>query len=84
MSVYTLVYTKSAAADIGKLDTLSKKRLGKKIIEWRQDPVSKSRKLTNSKIGGYRYRVGDYRVVFDVIGLKVIILRVGHRKEICR
>ena len=84
MAEFALVYTKRAVADIGKLDSLSRKRLGVKILELRKDPAGKSRKLINNKIGTYRYRIGDYRVVFDLAGMKVVVLRVGHRKGICR
>ncbi|MFH1436719.1 MAG: type II toxin-antitoxin system RelE/ParE family toxin, partial [Pseudomonadota bacterium] len=27
-------------------------------------------------------RVGDYRIIFDMEGLEIVILRVGHRKHI--
>jgi len=84
MNSYTLVYTKRAVVDIGELDTLSRKRLGKKVMELCKDQAGKSRKLVNTKIGGYRHRIGDYRVVFDLAGSKVVILKVGHRREIYR
>ena len=32
---------------------------------FRKDPISLAKKLTNPKLGTYRYKVGDYRVVFD-------------------
>ena len=34
----------------------------------------------------YRLRVGDYRVVYDIIEdvVVVLILRVGHRKDVYR
>lgn len=81
---YTLVYTKRAVEDIEKLDTLAKKRIGIKILELQNSPIEKSRKLFNSKLGSYRYRIGDYRIIFDLDGIRVVILRVGHRKEIYR
>jgi mRNA interferase RelE/StbE len=34
------------------------------------------------KIGAYRFRIGDYRVVFDIDDNNVVILRIGHRKSI--
>jgi mRNA interferase RelE/StbE len=40
--------------------------------------------LTDPEIGTYRFRIGDYRVIFDLEGNDVIVLRVGHRKEIYR
>jgi len=84
MPDFTLVYTRRAVADIGKLDSLSRKRLGIKILELRKDPAGKSRKLMNARIGSYRYRIGDYRVIFDLVGMRVVVLRVGHRREIYR
>ncbi|TKB76764.1 MAG: hypothetical protein E8D45_05755 [Nitrospira sp.] len=26
--------------------------------------------------------MGDYRVVFDLVGEEIVVLRVGHRREI--
>jgi len=33
-------------------------------------------------LGSYRLRIGDYRVIFDIIGNDIVVLRIGHRKEI--
>jgi mRNA interferase RelE/StbE len=35
---------------------------------------------------GYRVRVGDYRIVYDVLHdeLTVLVIRIGHRREIYR
>lgn len=38
--------------------------------------------MTDPKIGTYRFRTGDYRVIFDIEGKDIVILRAGHRKEI--
>lgn len=34
------------------------------------------------QLGSYRFRIGDYRVIFDIENDKIIILRVGHRAKI--
>jgi len=47
-----------------------------------EDPLRHAEKLTQSKLGSYRFRIGDYRVVFDLEGDEIIVLRVGHRREI--
>ncbi|MBI4478399.1 MAG: type II toxin-antitoxin system RelE/ParE family toxin [Acidobacteria bacterium] len=41
-------------------------------------------KLTNPAIGQYRFRVGDYRIVFDLSESTLVIVAVGHRKDIYR
>ncbi len=84
MAAYALVYTKRAATDIAKLDGLARKRLAAKLLELQKDPLGKSRKLSNPRIGTSRFRVGDYRIVFDINGDNLVILRVGHRREIYR
>lgn len=49
------------------------------------NPLDFAEVLTNSKIGKYRFRVGNYRIVFDLEDDNVImILDVDHRKDIYR
>ncbi len=79
---YKLLYTNTAFKDIKKLDIVVKKRIGKKIKEYSKDPLSTSKKLTESSIGTYRWRIGNYRIIFDVDDKNIIVLRVGHRREI--
>lgn len=81
---YTLVYTRTAAKDIAKLDVVAKKRLKKKLELLTNNPLFYSKKLINSLLGTYRYRVGDYRVIFDLVDSETVVLRVGHRREIYR
>ncbi len=81
---YSLLYTKTAARDIQKLDNVSKKRLKKKLEQYAKTPLTYTKKLTDSKIGSYRWRIGNYRVIFDLDGQNIVILRVGHRREIYR
>jgi mRNA interferase RelE/StbE len=79
---YILLYTKTAVKDIKKLDTVTIKRLKRKLELFATDPLRLSKKLVHSDLGTYHYRVGDYRIVFDLHGSDIIILRVGHRREI--
>jgi mRNA interferase RelE/StbE len=41
-------------------------------------------RLTDSRLGSFRFRIGDWRVVFDIIDDRVMVLRIGHRREIYR
>lgn len=81
---YNLLYTGRAERDIKKLDPFIKRQIGKAILRLKNNPVEHSEKLTDPKIGTYRFRVGDYRVIFDIDENNIVILRVGHRKEIYR
>jgi len=48
------------------------------------NPTFFATKLVDESLGQHRYRIGDYRVIFDVEGNNIVILRVGHRREIYR
>ncbi|MEK6777642.1 MAG: type II toxin-antitoxin system RelE/ParE family toxin [bacterium] len=41
-----------------------------------------AKRLTDSRLGSYRFRIGDYRVIFDIEGDQIVVLRVGHRSRI--
>lgn len=79
---YKLIYTKSAVADINNLDSVAKNRIRKKLESFQKDPLYYSKKLTSSSLGSYRFRVGNYRIIFDLDKEKIVILRIGHRREI--
>ncbi len=80
--MYKILLTKRALKDLGKIDSDSKIRIGEKLKILFNDPVDSSKKLSSAIIGTYRFRVGDYRIIFDIEDDKVIVLRVGHRKDI--
>lgn len=49
------------------------------------DPLFYAEILTNARIGTYRFRIGDYRVVFDLEEDEIImIVDIDHRKDIYR
>ena len=79
---YNLVYTKRAVRDIKKLDSTIKKRVGTTLLKYKENPLDFSEALKNSDLGTYRFRIGDYRVIFDIERNDIVVLRVGHRREI--
>lgn len=46
------------------------------------NPLEFAEHLTQHEIGQYRFRIGDYRVIFDVEEDTIIVLTLGHRREI--
>ncbi len=79
---YNLVYTNRADKDIQKLPPEIKRRIGKTLLRYKHDPHKYSETLRDPKIGSYRFRIGDYRVIFDIEGNDIVVLRAGHRKDI--
>lgn len=47
-----------------------------------KNPVDFAEHLTDFEYGEYRFRIGDYRVTFDVKNNTAMILKIGHRKDI--
>ena len=47
-----------------------------------QDPLYFAEHLNNFSLGEYRFRIGDYRVSFDIENDTAKILKVSHRKDI--
>jgi len=80
--MYDIILTNRAVTDIYKLDPSIKRRIGKKLRQYAADPYYYATKLNREELGSFRFRVGDYRIIFDVDGNNIIILRVGHRSEI--
>jgi mRNA interferase RelE/StbE len=86
MPKYQLLYKKVAVKSIQKLSPQIKKRLQIKLefFERQEDPLIFAKALTKPADAQYRFRVGNYRILFDVEGSNIIILLVQHRKDIYR
>ena len=84
MSKYQLVIAKSAKKDIDKLDRLTRQRIAKKLQYFlnQDDPLAFARQLIDSRLGNYRFRVGHYRIVFDVHDETLEVVAIKHRKDI--
>jgi mRNA interferase RelE/StbE len=79
---FNLVYAQRAIRDIRDLEPVIKLRIGKKLLTYKQDPLKYAEKISDPKLGSYRFCIGDYRVVFDLEGKDIVILRVGHKRDI--
>ncbi len=72
---------KSAIKDLKNIPKEEKIRIYSKILELKKFPnVSNLKKLSNFQ-PAYRLRVGNYRVLFDVMNNTIEIGRILHRKD---
>ena len=81
--MYELIYSPSALKQLEKLEHNIKERIVIALERLRIRPESCDiKKLVGMQ--GYRFRVGDYRIIFDMEKNKLIILvlQIGHRKNI--
>ncbi len=83
---YQLKISDQAKKDIQALDPVTQKRIVKKLKFFlaHDNPVKYAKKLTDNSGGDYRWRVGPYRLVFDIDKRIIKLLRVQHRREVYR
>ena len=80
--MFKTILTKSALKDFKKLEVEVQKQIKNKLTLYQSNPLDHATKLTNYEIGTYRFRIGNYRAIFDLEDDKIIIMKIGHRKEI--
>lgn len=75
-----------ALKQMQKLDINVRKRIFAKLDYFMSlsNPLEYAEPIADPALGQYRFRVGDYRVIFDVEGDLFKILTVGDRKDIYR
>lgn len=78
-----------AAKDLRKLDRADAARIVKTLetrIAVRDDPRSLGAPLTGEHDGYWRWRIGHYRVIAKIEDerIRILVVRVGHRKEVYR
>jgi mRNA interferase RelE/StbE len=77
---YTVVFMPKAERDMDSLSPDVARRILLKVHAMREDLAGDVKRLTNMT-PGYRLRVGDYRVLFDLEDDRIIVYRVRHRRE---
>jgi mRNA interferase RelE/StbE len=80
--MYKIFLTERALKDLNSLERDTASAILKKLKEYSINPFLYARKLTNPIIGTYRFRIGRYRVIFDTDKDNLVVLRIGHRKNI--
>jgi len=79
---YEILFTDSARKDLKKLEKPVQERIVSALERIRISPERYVKKLVGDP--GYRLRVGDYRILMDIVENKLIILvlKIGHRKNV--
>lgn len=81
--MYELIYSPSALKSLEKLEKNVQERIVSALERLRIRPESCDIKRLVG-MPGYRFRVGDYRVIFDIDKntLKILVLKIGHRENV--
>jgi mRNA interferase RelE/StbE len=82
---YTIVFTDDAKKDLRRLEKQIISRIFEKVKELTSNKFGNLNiKKLKSKDHLYRLRMGDYRIVYCIKHVKIIVyvVAVGHRKDI--
>ncbi len=77
-------YKASVQKDLSRLGRTSARRLLNKIEHDLASKPDHGVPLSGEFAGLFRYRVGDYRVIYAKIPPGLLIVRIGHRKDVYR
>ena len=87
---WKIEFSKAADRDLDKLD----RAIARRILTFLHSRVASldnprliGEALTGSELGHlWKYRVGDYRIIADLEDevLRVLVVKVGHRREVYR
>ena len=83
---YSVDILPAAIRALGRLEVITKNRLGKAIDKLAENPRPSGAKKLKGRINRWRIRVGDYRVIYDIEDkeLRVLVVMLGHRREVYR
>ena len=79
---YNIVYKKSVQRDLKKLPKAEARRVLNQIEEELSKNADTYPVLKGPFAGLRKYRVGDYRVIYAILAGEVLVLRIGHRKDV--
>ena len=87
MNKYQIELTDQFKKEFKKLDKYTQKLLRSwinKNIENIENPRKKGKTLVGNKLGLWRYRIGDYRLICKIEDEKLIILAlaIAHRRDV--
>lgn len=88
--VWQIEFEETALKELAKLDKPVARRILtflRERVATLEDPRSLGEALKGSRLGDFwKYRVGDYRVVTHIEDktVRILILRVGNRREVYR
>lgn len=86
MASYRIEWKNSAYKELQKLPRQMITRIIAAVTDLSNDPYPSGVKKLIGSERSYRIRIGDYRVIYEIIENKLIleIVRVRHRKDVYR
>jgi mRNA interferase RelE/StbE len=84
--MYEIEIAPTAERALKKLPADIRNRIFKSIITLKKEPRPHGVKMLSGEDGIYRIRVGDYRIIYQIQDtmLVIVVVNIGHRREIYR
>ena len=79
---YKIAFKKSVSRDLKKIDKEQVNRILNKIESELPQKAKYIPTLSGNFSGLRKFRIGEFRVIFSIIGDTALVLRIGHRKEV--
>jgi mRNA interferase RelE/StbE len=81
--MYNLVLADQAQRDLARLDRPMHRQIARRI-DWLAEHAGDiaAKALTGEWAGFFKLRAGDYRILYQVKGETILILRIRHRREV--
>jgi mRNA interferase RelE/StbE len=76
------VYKKSVVRDLSNLDKAAARRILNRLEKDLAEKPDSYPALKGKFAGLRKHRIGEYRVIYAIIGAEVQVLRIGHRRDI--
>lgn len=79
---FEIIWSDSAVTQLKKLDRFVANQIFQKVTQLKENPYRNVKRIVGSPF--FRLRVGAYQVIIDIQEsvLRVLILKIGHRKKI--
>ncbi len=81
---YKIAFKKSVARDLKKISRKQADTILRKIEKDLSEKADTCPSLTGKFARMRKYRVGNYRIIYSIVGDTVLVLRVCHRREAYR
>lgn len=79
---YNIVYKSSIKKDLKKIDRKELPKILEEIENELKKYPLKGKELKGEYKGLFSYRIGNYRVIYTILGRIVLVLRISHRKDV--
>jgi mRNA interferase RelE/StbE len=83
---YTVEFSTSAQREFKALERAVQRRIAARIDELAKNPFSPGTKKLRGEPDHYRVRLGQYWIIYRAEGkrMTIVVVRIGHRREVYR